>query len=198
MKYVLKTYFMTKTKNPRNAGRKQKGLYKKGINGPISTTAIPYGGIYTIYGLAASNEPEIVKYVGYTSMMMNERYNNHKSEAKRNRTPKEKWIKCVLEEGHKLIMIVLEDSILARTEAFAKEKQYIKELRNTMDAEPGLTNVTEGGPGICGMTHSEETKKKQREANLGRMVTEVTIEKRKTSVRNRKERAHEVIQNKIN
>lgn len=185
-------------------GRPQKGLYRRELNTAPTVTAFLYEGVYTIYGLSSSQEPEIIKYVGYTSIPLNKRYNNHRSSAKKNRTPKEQWIKGVLDNGHQIIMTVLEDGILTRSEAFAKEKQRIKELREAEIVEAGLTNVVEGGAGTSGLVHTEETKQKQREANLGKQykkgkpVTEATREKLRAAARNRRERAQEAKQRKNN
>lgn len=199
-----KPKYMITNPNPRNPGRPQKGLYRRDLNTAPAATAFLYEGVYTIYGLSSNHEPENIKYVGYTSMLLNRRYTNHVSSAKKNHTPKEQWIKGVLDNDHQIIMTILEDGILTRSEAFAKEKQRIKELREAEIVEAGLTNVVEGGAGTSGLVHTEETKQKQRKANLGKQfkkgkpVTEATREKLRAAARNRRERAQEAKQRKNN
>ena len=73
---------METSKNPRNAGRKQKGYYQNGSHSPVVQGIFDYNGVYAVYGLANLTAPEKIEYIGITSSKLNKRYNNHISQAK--------------------------------------------------------------------------------------------------------------------
>jgi hypothetical protein len=121
----LSKYFMHIPRKS-NAGRKQKGLYQSQLNTTPQRTAPIYKGIYTIYGLSSSIEPNDIKYIGYTSMDLNRRYSRHMTTSKLDHTSKERWVKAVLEMGSELIMTILEDDIHTCSEAGTKEMFHVE------------------------------------------------------------------------
>lgn len=73
-------------------------------------------------------------------------------------------------------VILLEDN-LTETEAFELEKYWITRIgRKDINTGP-LINFTDGGDGCSGMKHSEETKERLRQLNLGKKHTDETKEK---------------------
>ncbi len=158
---------MNTTLKSKRSGRKQKGFYQRGLHTAVLSTSFDYQGKYCIYGLASSEMPNIIQYIGYTSQKLNIRYNNHINE--RHKTnPKQIWINSLLDQGHKLHMIILEDGIRYFEQACEKEEQHIETFR----LEHPLTNVANGGPGTRGMKHSTETRKKQSSASKNKPKTD--------------------------
>lgn len=158
-------------KNPKGAGRKQKGFYKHEISGPVLRKSFPYNGNYVIYGLTSSVTPEIIEYVGFTERTLYGRYNNHISTANANGTNKEQWVKQILDEGNNLVLVVLKDGIETLKEACECEQFYIQQLSELFP----LKNITKGGIGTLGMVHKPETKVKQSIANKGRVRRKVQL-----------------------
>jgi len=156
---------MKTTSNPRNAGRPQNGNYKISIDAQLQSTAPKYRGPFCLYGLVSSEEPETIQYVGFTSMLLNQRYNEHMSTAARKvHTKRAQWINSVLHRGYHVILVLLEDGISTRKEACTREQCMILHYR---DAGHELTNMTKGGLGILGLRHTSETRTRQSEANSG-------------------------------
>lgn len=153
---------MKNPKNPRNAGRKQKGYYQRSLGSEILRCAFPYQGKYVIYGLASTATPHMIQYIGYTSMALNLRYNLHISQTKGS-SLKECWVREVLEGGHQIVMILLEEGIATREGACLKEQQYIQQYGNLFP----LKNSTKGGIGTLGMIHRPESRRKQSLAHQG-------------------------------
>lgn len=153
----------TKT-NLRGVGRPQNGLYKQGLNSPLLSKSFPYAGNYTVYGLASSDEPDTIHYVGVTGRDLNHRYNDHIAKAKHGRSRKEQWINELLNDGHQLVLITLEDGIATLEDAYERETYYIAELGKTHP----LKNTSKGGKGPLGMIHSPETRRRQSAAHRGK------------------------------
>ncbi|WP_147205235.1 GIY-YIG nuclease family protein [Segetibacter aerophilus] len=154
----------TQTKNPRYPGRNQKGWYKRSLmQKEAENHSFPYENPYLIYVLVSSDAPTNIRYVGYTSMKLNLRYIRHVVDAGKRKSNKDKWVNEILTNGHKLIMVVIEDGIQTKSDACDAERAYIKGFR---DAGAELTNMTRGGVGTDGLAHKAETKEKQRQARL--------------------------------
>jgi polyribonucleotide nucleotidyltransferase len=123
-----------------------------------------------------------VRYVGFTSLKLNRRYNNHLSIAKKRKSLKDKWVNDLVTANHKLVLTVLKEDIETKEEACASEIQFISEYSN---AGIQLYNTTKGGMGTSGMLHSEETKIKQSIANLGKPFIKIKSfsDKKKSQLR---------------
>ena len=155
---------MKTTTNPRNAGRKQKGYYQNGYRSDVVKGSFSYNGLYAVYGLASLANPEKIQYIGITSSKLNARYNNHISQSKNAKTNKEKWIRSLLENNDHLLMIILKDAIPSLDEACEWETHFIKTHRSL---DTNLTNQTNGGIGLLGYIHTDETRRKQSVATSG-------------------------------
>jgi hypothetical protein len=83
------------------------------------------------------------------------------------------WINKLKSLGLIPIIQIIENN-LSEEEAFSKEKYLIAEYRSR---NVDLTNLTDGGEGISGYKHTQETRKKVAEAGKGRTVTDETREK---------------------
>lgn len=68
---------------------------------------------------------------------------------------------------------------LTEEQAFAHERYMIAVL-------PNLHNLTEGGDGVSGYKHTEETKKKMRAAKVGRKMSEETKAKIRAALKGKK------------
>lgn len=98
------------------------------------------------------------RYVGQTSRSLRERYNEHHKFLNHPRLPVQKWVQKLHRTGliGELKIVVLEHV----DEEFWQEREvfWIKELGGKYD----LLNITPGGEGLVGYTHSEETRVKIR------------------------------------
>ena len=137
--------------------------------------------IYSIYKI--TNKINNKVYIGFTSTSIQERWYNHIANAnsnKRNNKTKSAIQDAILKYG--------EGSFTIETLYQSKDKIHtINEMENYFITEHNSYidgyNLTEGGdlpPGFDGRTHSEETKEKLRQANIGKKHTEET--KRKMSI----------------
>ena len=85
--------------------------------------------------------------------------NRYKYFLDHNKKCQNKVKKILLETKLEPIVVLVKEN-LAEEEAFVLERQLIKEIgRSNLKLGP-LTNLTDGGEGLSGLTHSEETKKK--------------------------------------
>ena len=73
----VKLFIANHSMKKQKVGRPQKGLYKMEPNGMLLTTAFSFKEKYMVYGLASSDTPNCIEYIGYTSLKPNLRYNNH-------------------------------------------------------------------------------------------------------------------------
>jgi len=87
------------------------------------------------------------------------------------------WNNTVNKYGY--IIDILEEN-LSETEAFEKEKWYIKRL-----GKENLVNMTDGGEGNSGLKFSEESKKKISELHKGKKLSEETKKKMSESAKGR-------------
>ena len=112
-------------------------------------------------------------YIGITNQGSGARYRHHWYEARIGESaPIHKSMAKYGEENFTLEIIDFADTY---EELKEKEKFWIKEL-NSMDRKIGY-NLTEGGDGTFGKTHSEETKEKIRQKAIGRKVSDETKKK---------------------
>ncbi len=139
--------------------------------------------IYRIYSLASSENPELIRYIGYTGeknprdRLWGHTYESRRSKRKNlKRTHKINWVNSILEKGYKIIQEILEDNIISEIEVKNKEIQYIK-LFKSFGAY--LVNETIGGGGGTryGWKHSDETKNKISKGNKGKIVSQETKDK---------------------
>ena len=116
-----------------------------------------------VYGLFSSKEPDRVRYVGISkNENADKRLAAHLTSARNDprlaRLPVYKWIKKHEAEGYKIGYILLETG-LSWEEACYLEIAHIKDYRAIDD---GILNMTNGGEGFLGGTHSEESREKMR------------------------------------
>lgn len=83
------------------------------------------------------------------------------------------WINSLKKQGMKPI-IEFPEKDLTEKEAFALERKLIKRAKE--EGHP-LTNLTDGGEGLSGFKHSEESKKKMSELAIGKTHTDETKKK---------------------
>lgn len=70
--------------------------------------------------------------------------------------------------------IVMLETSLSELGAFALERRYIAWYGRRSNNTGILRNMTDGGDGICGWRHTEESKEKCRAGNLGKKRSEET------------------------
>lgn len=120
---------------------------------------------FEIYGLSVGTGE--IRYVGQTTVGSNKRLKTHKLNARTNpRTPVQYWIN---KHGEENIHIHVLDTAETVEELDRKEIQWIANLRCN-GAE--LLNVTEGGGGASGYTHSKETRERMSKALTGKKQSE--------------------------
>lgn len=107
-----------------------------------------------IYGLYSTSNPDIIRYIGYTTKPLNKRLIEHKSESRYNRTYKDKWIQSEIKENNSIEILSI-DSGFSIDELKKKEVRYIKIFKS---AGAELVNRTYGGDGALGLKQSEEQK----------------------------------------
>lgn len=117
-----------------------------------------------IYTLSSSENPEIVKYVGYTNNPTR-RLNKHNHSFKHDTNKRTCWIESVQRKGYEIIMNIIDEK-----EDFDEikllERSYIKFFKSV---GAKLKNATEGGEGTKGFKHTDESKKKISEASKRRV-----------------------------
>lgn len=124
-----------------------------------------------IYALFDPREPEVVRYVGKTSKLLEFRVKCHVKDAlygKRNRRCN--WLRKILAEGVTPQARVLE--VVDEPCWQDSERKHIAAHKTEH-----LTNGTLGGEGACGRVISEEQKQASRERRLGTKHSPETIEK---------------------
>jgi len=104
-----------------------------------------------IYGLSSSENPEDIKYIGYTKLSLKERLRGHRDDAIRKKYKKATWIKSLQNKGFNVIISLIEDNIPTLEEMQEKEIQYIK-IFKSLGAK--LKNTTDGGAKVCSFENS--------------------------------------------
>lgn len=130
-----------------------------------------------IYGLFDSGLPGVFRYVGQTSVSLDERLRGHLKDAlKRGRkSHKCDWIRKAYAEGREVQAAAIAFASTT-AEADALEIRYIQELRSLgFD----LTNHAPGGSTVRGLKWSEESRKRASEAAKRRAPTKHTEEFKK-------------------
>jgi len=120
--------------------------------------------VVTIYGLFDPFSGRC-RYVGKTKHSLDARFRGHLSDAARrgNGVRRFRWINELALIGAKPLIFPLESVESSRWQDC--EKKWIRFMR---DSGGGLLNGTDGGDGIHGHIHSEETKKRQSVSALKR------------------------------
>ena len=91
-------------------------------------------------------------------------------------------IRSILRQGSQVLEVILDESLTER-KAHAKEIEYIATIGRTPLGP--LTNLTDGGDGVSGLVHSQETIDKIRKIKSGTVMPEGFVEKRAQSMRSR-------------
>lgn len=103
-----------------------------------------------VYGLASSNAPDRVRYIGQTTLLPAVRLRIHLQSAKRKpRQAVQHWINKHLADGHTILMIILKTD----AEYHRDEQAMICAYRA---AGADLMNHTDGGEGVFGYRHTPE------------------------------------------
>lgn len=118
-----------------------------------------------IYTLSSPENPEIIKYVGYTNNP-NRRYNKHLHSYKRGFSKIKCWIKSLHLKNLKPIMSIIDE----RETVGEIKKLEINYITLYKSFGANLKNDTVGGEGTSGYKHSEETKLKISKNNARSML----------------------------
>lgn len=119
----------------------------------------------SVYVLVSSKDLEAIRYVGITKYEEpSYRLAKHMQSARRPVHPVHQWIAKHVKENYyiKAICVIAN---LPWEEAYAKEKELIKDLRNK---GADLLNCTDGGLGTLGRKHSAKTREKLAAAKRGK------------------------------
>lgn len=101
---------------------------------------------HIIYGLYSSlDASETIRYVGYTSFALERRIREHRSEAKKGRSHRHKWVLSVIAAGGEIKGRILETC--SRDDWQQREAYWIASM-----AENRLVNATAGGEGLVAPT----------------------------------------------
>jgi hypothetical protein len=122
---------------------------------------------YKIYGLKIKNT-DLIRYVGMTSNSLQNRLNEHIRYTSKQKSKNGFWLK---KYGYDVEVVLIEDDIQTKKEAYDKEKMYIK-LFKSFGAI--LTNGTEGGEGG---RQTDEVRKIISQKGIGRIVSKETRDK---------------------
>jgi len=116
-----------------------------------------------IYGIYDINYPNKIRYVGKTKKNIEQRLKQHVYLSKKNiRRPINLWLKKLLDEGSYPKIKILEET--NDKEWAKKEMFWIKKLKKNNN----LLNLTDGGESNLNYIHSQETRKKISENNMGK------------------------------
>lgn len=127
--------------------------------------------IYTL----SHPETNEVRYVGKTIKSLNARLRRHISDSEREDNYRTKWIRSLIKRGLKPKIEILECCLEENWQEC--EKYWIMMLRFL---GVRLINATDGGDGMSGHLHNEETKAKISRSRIGMVFSEET--KRKLSL----------------
>ena len=118
---------------------------------------------HKIYFLSSSDNPEEIRYIGFTKLSLDKRLYFHIKGSKYGNSHKNNWINKILNEDNTILISLLEDGL---NEKNVREKEifYIKNHKNKGYK---LVNGTFGGDGNSNIT--EETRKKISNSCKGRV-----------------------------
>ncbi len=124
----------------------------------------------TVYGLV-DPETEEIRYIGQTTKPVQIRLNEHINKHKiYNNLHLKNWISKILRIGLKpKVIIIQKNAIWSQDE--------IKHIKKFRDLGKNLLNATDGGDGMLGFKHSEETKKIMSKTKMGFKHSNITKEK---------------------
>lgn len=125
-------------------------------------------------------ETNQVRYVGKTKNLKR-RYNQHISECSKLKSYKNNWLISLKNKNLRPEMVVIDET--DKDDWIFLEQWYIQLYRSWGYR---LTNLTEGGEGVCGYTPSQETRDKMSKANKGKVVSEETKRRLSATIKGRK------------
>lgn len=126
--------------------------------------------IITVYAII-SNRNEDVRYIGQTKNDLKLRLKQHIKRSKYKKIPLYDWIKREIQEGYSIKIIpIVTDAVLHEDE--------IKTISQFKKEGAKLLNLTDGGQGHYGYTHSKEVR-----VRIGKRVSENFTEEHKQSLR---------------
>ena len=135
----------------------------------INTASQPVAHIYALIDPRETDNVKRVRYIGKTKNL-GRRFRHHLQDAKTGiRTHCYNWIRQLLAVGLAPMMGTLETT--TQVDAADRERAWIAYLRA---AGSPLTNLTNGGDGIPGHHHSEETREKMSTVHLGKKLSSET------------------------
>lgn len=149
-----------------------------------------------VYILYCKNKEGV--YVG-KSIDPRRRHREHLTEAKNPRIKRQFWVASIINSGFKLEIDIVEECTTDDVDFY--ESLYIALLKNL---NIPLMNLTNGGDGIYGFSHTEETKRKIGIKSKGRKMSpehnyylhQVVARERKISMRERYRKSLGLIDNK--
>jgi hypothetical protein len=121
---------------------------------------------FTIYTLADPRTGE-VRYVGMTSRTVEQRLREHLKDGRTRKGVSHRlhWLRQLVSEGLEPAVAIIEETT---EELWAeRERHWIAKLR---DDGCALTNHTDGGEGVLGHRHSDETRAKIREKRAQQVI----------------------------
>jgi hypothetical protein len=130
-----------------------------------------------VYGLASSEAPATVRYIGKTTLAPKVRLNLHLSAAKRSaRTAVHRWIVSHLRRGNDILMLPLVDG----ANWDGDEERVISEYRAS---GASLMNILPGGQGTLGLRHTDEERMRRSERRKGKALPPETRAKVSASLK---------------
>lgn len=147
--------------------------------------------MFYVYALTDPRNSNEIFYIGKGKA---HRATNHlRPSANRENNSKQSTIKAIRAVGLEPNIVMLYEN-LTEDEAHQKERELIKKYGRKDLNQGSLTNLTDGGEGTSGHKHSDETKRKMREADRSSYkriapVLETTTEKISESMRGKPGRA---------
>lgn len=128
-----------------------------------------------IYALSDSRKPDRIRYIGKSERNVIARLKQHVRDKFANYA-KSKWIERISHDGATVRLIIIEEC--AKAEASGREKYWISHFR-TEGAD--LLNLTDGGDGFSGGSHTLLTRQKMSAAKIGKSHSGISIEKMRAS-----------------
>lgn len=116
-------------------------------------------------------ETNQVRYIGKTKSLKR-RYNQHISECSKLKSHKNNWLLSLKNKNLRPEMVVIDET--DKNDWIFLEQWYIQLYRSWGYR---LTNLTDGGEGVYGHVHSEQTRNKISQGNKGKKVSDETKKK---------------------